>query len=111
MDIESLKLFIAITIIVTANLVVWKIFISPILSITDDVMQRLAQQNKETNNLVRDFAAYAASSHEDHPSARFMLSAANHESLDAQLEIAQAHPAGASNTESEPDGFTLTQKG
>ena len=118
MQMQMQNPYILITAILVANLILWTLFVSPLIYILAKLLKGRQQQVLEITNLVRDFAAYVASRQDDYPSARFMLSAANREALDAQLDKAQS--AGATEKMKEdrgkdqdpvPDGYTLTQKG
>lgn len=97
-----------LTAIIVANIVLWTLFVAPIIYVVIKLLERIGQQVKDTTALVRDFACFAASIREDYVSARFMAHAADRED---KPEITV--PAGASEEEKpkEPEGFVLTQRG
>ena len=98
-----------LTAVVVANLILWSLFSAPLIVVLFRLLRRVGEQTRETANLVRDFAAYAASRQEDYPSARFMASAANRE---VPIEpIPESAGAKVEIDKEPPDGYVLTQRG
>ena len=79
-----------------------------VLSNYDNQLQRAT---KEYGNLVRDFAAYAATEKENYPGARMTVNAANRERILADIEKGTDSLKEHPEPESEPNGYTLVQRG